>query len=74
MADPILEFPLKTGLKTYCDNFCHKIKMLTNFSCALNSCKLVSHEWNKMFFCIYIHYRGHHRKGVAIYDATEVNL
>jgi hypothetical protein len=25
-------------------------------------------------FCIFICYRGHHRKGVAIYNAAEVNL
>jgi hypothetical protein len=25
-------------------------------------------------FCIFIDYRGRHRKGVAIYDATLVNL
>ncbi len=30
-------------------------------------------KWNS-FFCILINYRGHHRKGVAIYDATQVNL
>jgi hypothetical protein len=24
--------------------------------------------------CIFIDYRGHHRKGVAIYNATEINL
>ncbi len=26
------------------------------------------------FYCILIDYRGHHRKGVAIYSATLVNL
>ncbi len=31
-------------------------------------------EWNSTFFCIFIDYRGHHRKGVAIYNATWVNL
>ncbi len=25
-------------------------------------------------FCIFIDYRGHHRKGVAICNATQVNL
>jgi hypothetical protein len=25
-------------------------------------------------FCIFIVYRGHHKKGVAIYDATSINL
>jgi hypothetical protein len=25
-------------------------------------------------FCLFIDYRGHHRKGVAIYNATYVNL
>jgi hypothetical protein len=25
-------------------------------------------------FCIWIDYRGHHRKGVAFYNATQVNL
>ncbi len=25
-------------------------------------------------FCIFIHYRGHRRKGVSIYNATTVNL
>jgi hypothetical protein len=25
-------------------------------------------------FCILIDHRGHHRKGVAIYNATQVNL
>jgi hypothetical protein len=25
-------------------------------------------------FCIFIDYRGHHKKGVAIYDATSINL
>jgi hypothetical protein len=38
-------------------------------------------EWAKWtwwmeqwIFCIFIDYREHHRKGVAIYNATEVNL
>jgi hypothetical protein len=28
----------------------------------------------KLVCCIFIEYRGHHRKGVAIYNANEINL
>jgi hypothetical protein len=31
-------------------------------------------EWNNTFFCIFIDCRGHHIKGVAVYNATWVNL
>ncbi len=31
-------------------------------------------QWNSAFFCIFVDYRGQHRKGVVIYNATKVNL
>jgi hypothetical protein len=31
-------------------------------------------QWNSVFFCILIDYRGHHIKGIATYNATWVNL
>ncbi len=31
-------------------------------------------KWNSAFFCVFIDYRGHHRKGVAIFNADYVNF
>jgi hypothetical protein len=31
-------------------------------------------QWKSTFFCIFNGYRGHHRKGIAIYNAANVNL
>jgi hypothetical protein len=31
-------------------------------------------QWNSMLLCIFIDYRGRHRKGVAIQIATPVNI
>ncbi len=38
------------------------------------NCMKPYEEWNSIFFCIFMDYRGHHRKGAAIYNATWVNL
>jgi hypothetical protein len=58
---------------------CRFLVMKTILATALviysdkNSSKL-HYRMEQQFFCIFIDYRGHHRKGVAMYNAYEVNL
>ncbi len=48
-------------------------KMISILISSVTKCR-VTLQWNNTFFYIFIDYRGHHRKGVAIYNATSVNF
>ncbi len=56
--------PLRGG--SFCQIILQKGVPFPNGTALFKKCK----QWNSAFFCIFIDYRGHHRKGVEIYNAT----